>query len=68
MLRMANATRWDSTFMMIDRALTLREAFDTFFVTAIADRSLSAKDRTKLESIRLKSEDWNELRELHKLL
>jgi hypothetical protein len=68
MLRMANATRWDSTFMMIDRALTLHEAFDTFFVTAIADRSLSAKDRTKLESIRLKSEDWNELRELHKLL
>lgn len=68
MRRLANVTPQDLTFMIIDRAFTLREAFNTYFVEVIADRSLFAKDRAKLESIRLRSEDWRELAELHELL
>jgi len=68
MLRQNNDTRWNSTFQMIDRALLLQKALDTFIVAAIGDRRLTPKERHQLEADRLTTADWKDLHTLHELL
>jgi len=70
MLRLNNDTRWDSTYEMINCALKLRSAIDTFTVAAMNKRGGESQksDRDQLAADRLHPGDWRELEDLHGLL
>jgi hAT family C-terminal dimerisation region len=71
MLRQNNETRWNSTFDMIERALELRTAIDTFIVASINDRSIQYQNKQKSDTValdKLSSTDWKELEEMCELL
>lgn len=68
MISSDNATRWNSTFVMINDALNLREAIDLYVNISLTGKSMEKKDKKKLERCYLGEEEWEELHHLHGLL
>jgi hAT family C-terminal dimerisation region len=65
MLIQDNKTRWNSTYMMIDRALYMRDSIEG--LVAVTERHHS-KDKRLPEEDSLTEEDWRVLCEIHHIL
>jgi hypothetical protein len=60
-----NATRWNSAYLMIDRALKKRANVDKFIDNAIYEMQ---KSKTLSREDKLADEDWRVLEETHRIL
>ena len=68
MISIDNTTRWNSTFLMINDLLNLREAVDLYVSISLTSKAMEAKYKRKLEQCQPTESDWEELIDLHALL
>src|ERR1700744_3302902 len=66
-----NATRWNSTCSMLERALLLRNVVDEFVERRITDERRLTNMKRRVQNIdkdQLSPSDWEELKHLNELL
>ena len=67
MIRLANATRWNSSYDMIQDALKLRDAID-IFLGVLAAQARDPREREKILRHQLTAAEWDELSTIGNLL
>ena len=68
MISADNATRWNSTFLMVNDALNLHQAIDLFVMTLVTTQGMDKNQKKTLEQCTLGKEAWEELMNIHALL